>query len=426
MANYNPYFVRPTSNSGYIQVPNIAIGSTWTFESWFAYPLNAQTNWNTLMRGSSYDHQIIVQRSNMHLGMYDNATSTNFNDSNFVMSTLSTGWHHIAVVGSGGKQVYYIDGNLVGQTSKQSTSDVKSIGAYYGDGTQTWGDIDEIRLWNVARTQAQIKKYMYKSLIGTETGLIGYWKCDEGTGVTITDYSTYTRNGALMGTNTWVAGAVDLIKLSRPNINILPTSVFIIDNEIKNIQVNLGIDATHGNTVNYKIILNDTQIYPSTGFSTNTISLPNTLSYVLTSDLLNLGDNTISIQIKNETGLIEEFGDYIIRKENRDTTAMQRNIYNPLEWNTESLVKIDLNGAKLSSYGNNTLITTDNTNFNTIGKRTISSIQIVGNGDSSGNYTYTDNYTNKRALGSGYVSDYELRLNRWTTVNSISVASKNS
>jgi hypothetical protein len=211
MANSNPYYLRPTNGGGHVRVPNIALTTSWTFESLFQYPLASQASWNTLTRGNAGDHQIIVQRSNMHLGMYDNVNGTGFNDCGFVMSTLANGWHHIAVVAENNTQKYYIDGTLVGTIGRQSKSDIRSIGAYWGDNSQTWGDFDEVRLWSVARTQADIQKYMKSSIITPESNstLIGYWKCDDGVGTTVKDWSVYARNGTFVGTLTWIVGEVN-------------------------------------------------------------------------------------------------------------------------------------------------------------------------------------------------------------------------
>lgn len=38
------------------------------------------------------------------------------------------------------------------------------------------GEIDEMRVWNVARTEAQIKATMSSSLTGSEPGLVAYWR----------------------------------------------------------------------------------------------------------------------------------------------------------------------------------------------------------------------------------------------------------
>ncbi len=38
------------------------------------------------------------------------------------------------------------------------------------------GDVDEVRIWNVVRTQAEIAQNMYTHLSGNEAGLVGYWR----------------------------------------------------------------------------------------------------------------------------------------------------------------------------------------------------------------------------------------------------------
>ena len=56
------------------------------------------------------------------------------------------------------------------------------------------GKIDEVRIWDVARTQTEIQGYMNQSLTGDEPGLIGYWRFDEGTGATAYDDDSDNNN----------------------------------------------------------------------------------------------------------------------------------------------------------------------------------------------------------------------------------------
>ena len=107
-------------------------------------------------------------------------------------------WHHVACVRSGtgaGQGKIYIDG--VDQTDPTTNTTVNSIplggNLTFGVGLGTFylnGAMDDLRVWNVARTQTQINNNMNIQLTGSETGLIGYWKFNEGSGQIILDSQT--------------------------------------------------------------------------------------------------------------------------------------------------------------------------------------------------------------------------------------------
>jgi hypothetical protein len=58
------------------------------------------------------------------------------------------------------------------------------------------GLIDEVRIWNVARTQAAIGATMSQLLTGTEPGLVGYWAFETASDQA-TDASPYANHGRL-------------------------------------------------------------------------------------------------------------------------------------------------------------------------------------------------------------------------------------
>jgi len=68
------------------------------------------------------------------------------------------------------------------------------------------GQIDEFRVWNVARTATQITSTMHTTLTGNEANLTGYWKFDETSGTTAADSVTTAGHtahpGTLMANNT--------------------------------------------------------------------------------------------------------------------------------------------------------------------------------------------------------------------------------
>ena len=47
------------------------------------------------------------------------------------------------------------------------------------------GEIDELRVWNDVRTEAEINDNMFKELDGDETGLVAYYKMSNGSGTTV-------------------------------------------------------------------------------------------------------------------------------------------------------------------------------------------------------------------------------------------------
>jgi hypothetical protein len=121
---------------------------------------------------------------------------------------------HIAATydASAGIAKIYING--VFDTSKSVGSTVSnSTGNLYFGFNPVRGDfiapfkgiIDEVRIWNIARTESEIQSTMNQSLNGNETGLIGYWKFDEGTGTTTSDATSNHNNGTISGA-TWVPG----------------------------------------------------------------------------------------------------------------------------------------------------------------------------------------------------------------------------
>jgi len=91
--------------------------------------------------------------------------------------------HHAALVYDGSTLKFYRNGFLMGSkpaTGNLVTNDLVTKIGNYAAGTQPGalkGYINEVRIWNVARTQAQIKAYMNTSLPNpaTQSGLLAYY-----------------------------------------------------------------------------------------------------------------------------------------------------------------------------------------------------------------------------------------------------------
>jgi len=133
---------------------------------------------------------------------------------------LSTGeWQHVAGVydGSNGTVTLYLDGVQVAcQTNATLTNAPASQETHFagpaGMSARFRGRLDDCRLWNVARTGAEVADAMTTPLCGDESGLIGYWNFEEGTGTNTVDRSTNTHHGVFdMGlTNAWCTDGIPL------------------------------------------------------------------------------------------------------------------------------------------------------------------------------------------------------------------------
>lgn len=123
-------------------------------------------------------------------------------------------WFHIAVATTDTSSKYYINGTLVGtDTFTSSPVQATDYEAYIGRERAFWGFCDatirDVRIWSTERTGTEISTNMNTDLTGSETGLVGLWKLDEGYGMTAYDSVTnvFGRDGSLRtspNTPTWV------------------------------------------------------------------------------------------------------------------------------------------------------------------------------------------------------------------------------
>ncbi len=131
-------------------------------------------------------------------------------------SSLVTGsWQHVAATyeATSGELKLYIAGidQNVYQTSPPSgpirgNADIELLIGNSGGYINTFdGVIDEVRVWNVARSTESIRSNMNVHLQGTEEGLVGYWAMDEGGGAVVTDGSGNGNAGTVSGA-IWTEG----------------------------------------------------------------------------------------------------------------------------------------------------------------------------------------------------------------------------
>lgn len=117
-------------------------------------------------------------------------------------------WTHVAaVVDAAGAMTLFKDGQLVHTAEGALPFNVVRRLNYLG--RSAWstdgyfhGLMTDIRIWGVARSQAEIEAHRLRVLSGTEPGLLAYWPANEGAGATLTDRTGRGHHGTLEGV-TW-------------------------------------------------------------------------------------------------------------------------------------------------------------------------------------------------------------------------------
>jgi len=128
-------------------------------------------------------------------------------------------WHHVAATYDGTTLKIYVDGvldvsgnislNTIGQNLVVGTIARPSVGEFFT------GTLDEVRVWNYARTQAQILADTGGNLLGTEPGLVAYFDFQEGIPKGINTNLSQAVNKA----NSALNGALSNFNLSGPTSN---------------------------------------------------------------------------------------------------------------------------------------------------------------------------------------------------------------
>ena len=148
----------------------------------------------------------------------DGAGATGLNHPITSSTVVTTGvWHHGAVTYDGTWHLY-LDGldvtSSTNQTVNQPPNDVIQNLTTIGSSRETGGaldgffagSMDEVRIWSVARSQAQIQGSMNTEMTSPTANLAGRWGLDEGTGSSIADSSGNGVGGNTVANPTWVDG----------------------------------------------------------------------------------------------------------------------------------------------------------------------------------------------------------------------------
>ena len=154
-------------------------------------------------------------------------------------------WQHLAFTYDGSYIRLFKDGALVDSSVANGIIGQNTLPLQLGKldwqttGFYLNGRLDEIRLWDVALSQAEINNWMCIPLDLTHpnySNLMGYWQLNEGIGITATDLSVNGNNGTLTNNPIWQNSTTCLGNTSQ----VLKT--YIPDDNFEQALINLGYD----------------------------------------------------------------------------------------------------------------------------------------------------------------------------------------
>ena len=222
------FYTMAFNNSMYLTYPgsstavNVGTGD-FTFETWY-YETSKQTG-STIFDKGAYNYTWQIRNPN---GTNDGLSFTNNNwngGSNWLYANTAVvpvaQWSHLAITRAGNIFKFYINGTLMQTMTNTSNSTLNNNGSNFSIGLQSPDNclcnklkagtrLYDARMWNVCRTDTQIKQYRNRIVPANTTGLVANYGLTFPTSTAATAATTIsdrTSNAINMNfvsyTNTW-------------------------------------------------------------------------------------------------------------------------------------------------------------------------------------------------------------------------------
>jgi streptogramin lyase len=199
-----------------LEVGNLSITGDQTIEMWI-YPESLAGRQNPINKSYGAEGTITLEPDGV-LNYFYGTAGRDAAPYQGMSSTNKIGtwrWSHIAIVRSLSTTQktlrWYINGELTAEaTAQYAQAAASTLPMIFGRGYAGAfrGKLDEIRVWNIARSKAEIQQGMQQRLAGDEAGLAGYWRLDDLRGLAARDSSPGGHPGALVNGTAWDAALV--------------------------------------------------------------------------------------------------------------------------------------------------------------------------------------------------------------------------
>ncbi|MCH2230957.1 MAG: HYR domain-containing protein [Crocinitomicaceae bacterium] len=272
-----------------------------TFETWI-YP--TRVNYGT--RQAIFSHDDCCYDRGLIIESGTSTWTVSVGGANWQAAPVDVNtWQHIAVVYDDATNsakfykngVEYIFG---GTTNFTGSANPMWIGRNPGYNEPFEGSMDDVRTWSTSRTTAEINAQMSNCLSGGETGLVAYYKLDDGTGSSIASDETAASNDGILvnmdPATDWILGTQTCASCET---EMTPVVDVIID-ATNPVAVCQDITIQLDGTGNATIVAADID-GGSTDFCPVTLSIPAGLGSDQF-DCTTLGANTVTLTVTDDNG----------------------------------------------------------------------------------------------------------------------------
>jgi hypothetical protein len=173
------------------------ITGAFSIEAWINPITTGQLQWGRIVDKDKIIFMMNEDNSLRLIMYHENTEQTEVTTS--PNSITFNAWQHVAATFDGDSTVHiYINGNdmaltYIGERGHSTISGNKdnplNVGNRQAQGRAFHGKIDEMRIWDIVRTQDKIRTNLIKKISGTESNLLAYWRFEEGNGTSIEDKS---------------------------------------------------------------------------------------------------------------------------------------------------------------------------------------------------------------------------------------------
>ncbi|MEH6538425.1 MAG: HYR domain-containing protein, partial [Psychroserpens sp.] len=156
---------------------------------------NSDNFWNIRMQSNG---KFYIEFLDPLIGNHQTTSASAINDNT---------WHHIAVKKDGSTVSLFLDGALdnsgIANTSINLSNTYPVQIGRDACSDQPWGEyyqgsMDEVRIWNTARLNADIASDYNKTIDGSATGLVAYYNMTENTGTNVLNDISYNANSGTL------------------------------------------------------------------------------------------------------------------------------------------------------------------------------------------------------------------------------------